>query len=119
MPVTVTATPLGTPLIQLAGDFDLNNVVEVEAALAETFEGDSGALILDLSGVGFLDSMMLRQIADAHQRANADDRRLVLVRPDAIIWRVFTVTGLAAIIPSWDSVDEADEHVRGAAAARH
>jgi anti-anti-sigma factor len=116
MPVTATAAPLGTPLIQLAGDFDINNVVEVEAALEEAFATDSDALIVDLSDVGFLDSMMLRQIAHAHERAHAADRRLVLVRPDAIIWRVFTVTGLAALIPSWDSVEEAEEGLRGAAA---
>jgi hypothetical protein len=57
--------------------------------------------------------MMLRQIAYAHERAQASDRRLVMVRPDAIIWRVFTLTGLAAIIPSWESVADAEEHLRG------
>jgi anti-anti-sigma factor len=111
MPVTVTAAPLGTPLIRLAGDFDLNNVVQVEAALTEAFEGDHDGLIIDLTGVDFLDSMMLRQIAAAHERAQSLDRRLVVVRPDPIMWRVFTITGLASVIPSSASVDEAEEQL--------
>jgi anti-anti-sigma factor len=111
MPVTATATPLGTPLVRLVGDFDVNDVVEVETALGEAFENDAAALIIDLSSVGFLDSMMLRQIAHARERAQQAERKLVLVRPDPIIWRVFTITGMAEIIASFASVDEADEHL--------
>jgi anti-sigma B factor antagonist len=109
MPVTVTAAPQGTPLVHLTGEFDLNQVVEVEAALTDALDGDSGALIVDLSGVGFLDSMMLRQLVRAHERARAADRKLVLVRPSPMVWRVFVVTGLASMITSSDSVAEAEE----------
>jgi anti-anti-sigma factor len=111
MPVTVTATPLGTSLIRLTGDFDLNNVVEVEVAFGEAFQSDARTLIVDLSGVGFLDSMVLRQIASAHARAHAAERELVLIRPDPIIWRVFTVTGLASLMASYDSVDAAEDRL--------
>jgi hypothetical protein len=37
---------------------------------------------------------------------------MVLVRPEPIIWRVFTITGLAAMIQSSESVDDADEQLR-------
>jgi anti-anti-sigma factor len=112
MPVTVTATSLGTPLVRLTGDFDINNVAQVEAALTEVFRHDAAALIVDLGDVGFLDSMVLRQIVGAHERARAAERTMVLVRPEPIIWRVFTITGLAAMIQSSESVDDADEQLR-------
>jgi anti-sigma B factor antagonist len=112
MPVTVTATSLGTPLIRLAGDFDINNVAQVEAALSEVARHEANALIVDLGDVEFLDSMVLRQIVGAHERAQAGGRNLVLVRPQPIIWRVFTITGLASLIQSAESVDEAEEQLR-------
>ena len=117
MPVIATATPAGIPLVRLTGDFDINDVVEVESALAEAFENDAKALIIDLGDVGFLDSMMLRQIAHARERAQQAEWKLVLVRPEPIIWRVFTITGLAGIIPSFDSVADAEAHLAPSVAA--
>jgi hypothetical protein len=35
----------------------------------------------------------------------------VIVRPDPVLWRIFTVTGLAAIIPSAGSLADAEDRL--------
>lgn len=49
---------------------------------------------LDVSGVEFMDSSGLRVLIDAHQSAEADDARLVLVAPGRAVSRIIEVSGL-------------------------
>ena len=113
MAVRVFRGTASATVVELTGDFDMNNVVEVETAFGAALESDGGDVILDLAGVEFLDSMLLRQIVHAHERAQGLGRRLMIVRPDPVLWRIFTVSGLAAIIPSVASVANAGDRDTG------
>jgi anti-sigma B factor antagonist len=50
--------------------------------------------VVDLSGVGFVDSSGLRVLIEAHQRAQADSRRLVLSGSTRPVLRLLQITGL-------------------------
>ena len=50
--------------------------------------------MLDLASVTFIDSSGLRVLIDAHRRAEADGRVLVIVHPSPPVSRLFEISGL-------------------------
>ena len=79
--------------LRLSGEIDAHSAI----ALAEHLDplpGDSGDVVIDLSGVGFVDSSGLRVLVEAHQRAEADSRRLVLSGSTRPVLRLLEITGL-------------------------
>lgn len=75
------------------GEIDASTAPELADRL-DPLPGD-GELRLDMSAVEFMDSSGLRILIDAHQRAEAADRRLVIVSPSSAVARVIEITGLA------------------------
>jgi anti-sigma B factor antagonist len=59
---------------------------------------DEGDVIVDLSGVTFIDSMTLGALVQASKRAAARGDTLTVVAPDSHIRKVIEVTGLAQIL---------------------
>ena len=87
-----TAVRDGAAVIALTGELDLAGAVTLEQEL-ERLEPDlSGAIVLDLRGVEFMDSSGLRAIAVAMQRTQDRGRRFALVPGAAQVMRVFEVT---------------------------
>jgi anti-sigma B factor antagonist len=79
-------------VVGLRGELDVSTVPKVEQALRQ-LEGDGAAVIvIDLRGLTFLDSSGLRLILDADSRARKDNRRLLVVRGNPEVQRVFRVT---------------------------
>jgi len=90
--------------IELRGELDLSTADKVERELDRVEAQGPELLVLDLSGLTFLDSTGLRLIVGADQRARAGDRRLVVVKGPAAVHRVFSITKLDERL---DMVDEA------------
>jgi anti-anti-sigma factor len=66
-------------------------------ALVHDLDRASGADVdIDCSGVTFIDSSGLRALLEAEQRLRAEDRRLVLVDPSAVVVRLLEITGTLA-----------------------
>jgi anti-anti-sigma factor len=80
--------------IALRGELDLSTIERVEQELALAEEGGSELIVLDLSGLTFLDSTGLRTIVTADQRARRTGRRVVVLKGPATVHRVFTITRL-------------------------
>jgi anti-sigma B factor antagonist len=78
-----------TAVIALAGELDLAGAAALERELAGV---DAGAVVVDLRGLGFMDSSGLRALAVAAQRAQSAGRRFALVPGAARIMRVFDIT---------------------------
>lgn len=78
--------------LAVAGEIDANTATELAARL-DPLPG-SGDLHLDMSAVEFMDSSGLRVLIDAHQRAEQEGRRLVIVRQSTPVHRVIQITGL-------------------------
>ncbi|MCS0604360.1 STAS domain-containing protein [Streptomyces sp. LP11] len=78
--------PDGTPCLTVSGEIDMSNA----GVLADALDGTPGRLVLDLTGVHYLDSAGLSLLF-----AHAD--RLELVVP-ALLEPVLTVSGLADLV---------------------
>ena len=78
-----------TAVIVLAGELDLAgaSTLERELGLLQT-----GALVVDLRGLEFMDSSGLRAIVTSAQRAQDAGRRFALIPGAAQVMRVFDIT---------------------------
>ena len=94
-------------VITLDGAFDQSNAAQVELALGDAVDADRPQLVVDLRGVSFLDSTMLRVLIQGLGDTVARDARLALIRPNAAVWRVFVLTGLSHSFHSFGRLDEA------------
>jgi anti-sigma B factor antagonist len=76
-----------------SGELDMGSAPVLEEALlrTEADPGASGSLVVDLRGLGFIDSSGLRVLLKAQERANRSGRKLTLVRGPIEVQRVFTI----------------------------
>jgi anti-sigma B factor antagonist len=88
-----------TVRLVLSGELDLATVGRVDAVVDATLEQGAQALIVDLSGLGFIDSSGLRLFVVLHQRADAEGWKLSLIRPREEAMTVFKVSGLEENLP--------------------
>ena len=83
----------GGTLLACLGELDLATMPAFEDALCRA-EADGGAIVLDLSGLDFIDSRGLAMILALDRRIREAGRQLTIVRgPDAVN-RIFELTGL-------------------------
>ncbi len=96
----------GLVRVSLRGELDLSTVEKVEDELRRIEDRADKLLVLDLSGLTFLDSTGLRLMVTADQRARKAGRRLALVRGPDTVHRVFTITKLDERLQMVDDVEE-------------
>lgn len=88
----------GTVRVSLRGELDLAGSQQMEDSLAEIDGRDPARVIVDLSGLAFIDSTGLRLLLQADARARERGYDLVL-RPGAPpVQRVFEVTGALDVL---------------------
>jgi anti-sigma B factor antagonist len=88
--------------LRLDGEFDIGSIAMVEASLRRAEEDQPGLLVLDLSGVTFIDSSGLRVILTADRRAKQQGRRFALIEGSAAIQRIFKITGVDSVLEFMD-----------------
>jgi anti-sigma B factor antagonist len=88
--------------IALRGEFDLAYAGEVERELKRVEASDARSILLDLSGLRFIDSTGIRLILEAQARSQRDSDRLVLLRAPPMVQRVFTIAGVEKMLPFAD-----------------
>jgi anti-anti-sigma factor len=94
-------------VLMLDGAFDRSNAAQVELALGDAIHADRPQLVIDLRGVSFLDSTMLRVLIQGLGDTAVRGAQLALIRPNATVWRVFVLTGLSHSFHSYGRLDEA------------
>ena len=88
----------GAVSLLLEGELDLAGAPDMEVSLATAERDGPTRLVVDLSGLQFIDSTGLRLLLQADARAKEQGYELVL-RPGAqAVQRVFEVTGALAIL---------------------
>lgn len=92
--------------VALRGELDLSTTDKVERELQRVEAMQPSVVVLDLSGLVFLDSTGLRLIVSADQRARESGRRLAVVKGPVAVHRVFSITKLDERL---DMVDRADD----------
>ena len=88
------------PVARLDGEVDLSNVDGVAGALEAAVSNAAFGLVLDLTGVSYLDSTGLRLLFRLARRLRDRQQALRLVVPvGALIWRVLELSGVPDVVP--------------------
>ena len=85
-------------IVRLAGDLDFTTVAEVVPVLEEECVRHPGQLVLDLSGVEFLDSSGIHLLMKVHKRLMADGCSLIVANPSAAASRALEVTAMDRVL---------------------
>lgn len=88
--------------IELYGECDLAALSAVREAFSKVLDGDPEGVVLDLSGLGFVDSSGLHAIVELSNRAAEENTRLVIIQGPRAVRRLFEITGLDATLPLID-----------------
>lgn len=89
-------------VISATGEIDLSTAPMLETLLDE-MSGVDG-MVLDLSGVTFIDSTGLRVILGADTKAGESGRGLAIVATDGPVMRLFELTGVDVRLSLFESV---------------
>ena len=93
-----------TTVVTLAGEADLNDSGALRALLAAESGDQTGTLILDLSGLLFMDSAILHLILVTGRAMNGQGGTLALAAPREAVHRILSLTGADQLLPVYDSV---------------
>jgi anti-anti-sigma factor len=86
-------------VIVVTGELDLDGVERVTEELERAEASDARRIVLDLSGLTFMDSSGVRLIVCANLRSKAHGDRLRLIRGNTRVQRVFELTGVLDRLP--------------------
>ena len=95
------------PVVAAPEEIDITNAEALRSALLKAAANGHGTLVVDMTRTQFCDSSGLHALAAAHKRAEAEGREVLLVIPSATVLRVFALTGVDRMIPSFTSLAEA------------
>ncbi|MGW9031521.1 STAS domain-containing protein [Streptomyces sp. NPDC055722] len=94
-------------VVEVQGEADLSTVWQLRDHVVDRIAEGHRRFILDLLGVRFMDSTGLGVLVGLLRRLRMRDDGLRLVIASQRIRRLFTMTGLHAVLPICDSVDVA------------
>lgn len=94
-------------VVSLTGELDAHTATTLRALLATQLLTGPGNLVLDLSGLTFIDSAGLATLIAADKGVRRAGRHLVLAAPGAAVRKVLHLTGIDAVLTTSASVDEA------------
>jgi len=97
----------GVPVMTAPEEIDITNAAGLRAALLEAAAQGGGTLVVDMAQTQFCDSAGLNLLVRAHDRAQADGGELMLVIGGSAVLRIFAVTGIGHLIPSFPSLERA------------
>ena len=98
----------GMPVVAAPEEIDVGNAGFLQAVLQEAAARGNGTFVVDLTGTRFCASAGLGVLVRVHNQALAEGGQLRLVVPaSALVLRMFAVSGLDQLIPSFPSLYEA------------
>lgn len=91
-------------VVTVAGEVDLRTA----PALAQAFQAETTSVtVVDLTRVTFLSAAGLGVLVEQAERAHTEQRHLGLVAHDSVAIRVLRTSGVAASIPTFESLSDA------------
>jgi len=76
-------------------------------------EGDTGSVLIDMTGIDYVDSTGLGELVGYLQRFEGQGRRLALLRPQSRILNLLKLTKLDEVFPIFTVEDEAIKALKG------
>jgi anti-sigma B factor antagonist len=92
-------------VVSVRGEVDLHTAPKLQQAIERAAESND-AVVVDMSGVGFMDSTALSALVRSKESLDEQAASLRLVAPSRAVQRIFSVTGfgdLFEIFPSRES----------------
>ena len=89
----------GCTVVAVTGEVDVYTAPTLDQALSETIADGGTCVVVDLSGVDFLDSTGLSVLVKALKRIREADGSLDVVVSADRVAKVFRLTGLDKVIP--------------------
>ena len=77
---------------------------DVSALIDQTAQGSDRDVVLNLSGVGYVNSSNIAKLLKLRKQLISSHRRLVLCGIDMNVWGIFLVTGLDKVFEFADNV---------------
>jgi anti-sigma B factor antagonist len=113
----LTIEPLagGAVRVALRGELDLEHAYTFDEELRRVEGARPACLVLDLSGLSFLDSSGLARLLAANHRARRERRRLLLIRGTPPVQRLLAIT---AVGQHFETVSDVPADLRVPIAAR-
>jgi anti-sigma B factor antagonist len=112
--ITVSRTTAGdVPIVAVNGEVDVYSAPALKEKINELLEGGQNTLIVDLSGVGFLDSTGLGALVEARAATTEAGGALPLVCSQERILKLFTITGLDGVFTIHATAGDAVAGLRG------
>jgi anti-sigma B factor antagonist len=112
--ISVSQTTAGDiPIVAVNGEVDVYSAPALKDKITELLESGKNTLIIDLSGVAFLDSTGLGALVEARTAATESGGTLPLVCNQERILKLFTITGLDGVFAIHPTIGEALTGLRG------
>ena len=93
------ATVDGVPVARITGEVDASNAADLTNRLQGVGEQGGPGLVLDLTGVEYIDSSGLRMLLNAASHlADRDQELRVVIVPDSFIASLFETAGVSGIL---------------------
>lgn len=110
MEVSVTSRPSGDrTVVHVTGEIDVYTAPVLREELARLVDGGHNNLVVDLTGVPFMDSTGLGVLVGALKKVKTHGGDLALVIDQEKVLKVFRITALTQVFPIFETVDEALE----------
>jgi anti-anti-sigma factor len=88
----------GSTVLRVRGEIDLITASEVRSAVASV-TGPGTHLVIDLTGVDFLDSTGLGSLVWARKRVRREGGDVLVTSPQPNVRRVLEISGVAELVP--------------------
>lgn len=97
----------GATIVRLSGEVDLRTSPQLRGLFLELLDEQPTRIILDLSGVGYVDSSGVGTMVELKRRAMRDNADVVLVGMQTRVRSLFEITRLDKFFTITDDLDEA------------
>jgi anti-anti-sigma factor len=89
-------------VVALHGELDIGGIEAVQDEMRRVERTDAGRIIVDLSGLEFMDSTGLRTMLQIEARSRTDGRRVMFLRGGPTVQRLFEITETEDRLPFLD-----------------
>jgi anti-sigma B factor antagonist len=96
-------------VVALSGESDANSDRKLHDILISEIAKGAQNLVVDLSGLGFIDSGGIQVLAVVRAMVRERGGTLILVSPQPVVGRALSLFGVDEFIPVYRSVEEAED----------
>jgi len=96
-------------VVSLTGEVDVYTAPSLKERLIQAVDGGCTRILVDLEGVGFIDSSGLGVLVSGLRRVKENNGSIRLVCTKENILKIFRITGLDKVFPIFGTLDEAKQ----------